>query len=160
MDRGEGILVLGYGNTQRGDDGVGPRIAGVVAGWGLPNVNVIERHQLTPELADPISRASHVIFVDAVVNQPTTDVQVSPLLPAKTTLAWHHATSPGALLALAGSVFGRAPNAWMVSIPVSELGLGEGLSEQAQRGVDEALVRVRELVQRARPDGGPETRAQ
>jgi len=31
-------LIIGYGNTLRGDDGAGPRVAEAVAGWGLPNV--------------------------------------------------------------------------------------------------------------------------
>lgn len=140
------ILLLGYGNTLRGDDGVGPRVAEIVAGWGLPRVEAIERHQLTPELAEPISRAARVIFVDAAVNQPVDEVTVTPVVPAADDQVMYHTASPAALLGLAESVFGHAPKAWLVSIPVGELGIGEGLSPQAQARMAVALDRVRQLI--------------
>ena len=34
-----GILVIGYGNTLRGDDGVGPKVAEAVAALALPGVS-------------------------------------------------------------------------------------------------------------------------
>jgi hydrogenase maturation protease len=58
-------LVIGFGNTLRSDDGVGPRVASVVAGWGLPGVVAIAVHQLGPELAEPLAEAGRAFFVDA-----------------------------------------------------------------------------------------------
>ena len=141
------ILVLGYGNTLRGDDGVGPRVAETVATWRLEHVEAIARHQLTPELAEPISRAARVIFVDAAVNQPDDGVKVASLAPAAGQHVLYHTASPAALLGLAESLFGRAPEAWLVTIPVTEVGIGEQLSPQAQRGVAEALDEVRKLIE-------------
>jgi hydrogenase maturation protease len=146
MNRTGKILLLGYGNTLRGDDGVGPRVAGTVAGWGLPEVEAIERHQLTPELAEPISRASRVIFVDAAVNQDGDMVKVTPLVPEAAQQVMYHTASPAALLGLAEAIFGRAPAAWLVSIPVNALDIGECLSPQAERGVAVALEKIRELL--------------
>ena len=40
------ILVIGYGNTLRSDDGVGPHIAQEVAAQGWPSVCSITVHQL------------------------------------------------------------------------------------------------------------------
>jgi hydrogenase maturation protease len=45
------ILLIGYGNTLRNDDGVGVRIAEIIAEENRPHVQVIATHQLTPELA-------------------------------------------------------------------------------------------------------------
>jgi hypothetical protein len=36
-----GAPVIGYGNTLRGDDGIGPAVAEAVAALGLPGVRVI-----------------------------------------------------------------------------------------------------------------------
>jgi hydrogenase maturation protease len=47
------VLVLGYGNTLRRDDAVGPLAAEAVAGWGRPGVLALALPQLLPELAEP-----------------------------------------------------------------------------------------------------------
>jgi hypothetical protein len=50
------ILVIGYGNTLRGDDGVGPRVAEAIEELNLPGVRTLVCQLLTPEFADPIAR--------------------------------------------------------------------------------------------------------
>ncbi len=42
------VLVIGYGNTLRSDDGAGKRVAELVAEWQLLNVRSLLVHQLTP----------------------------------------------------------------------------------------------------------------
>ena len=49
------FLVIGYGNTLRGDDGVGPRVAEAIEKLNLPGVRTLVCQQLSPEHADPIS---------------------------------------------------------------------------------------------------------
>ena len=43
------FLVIGYGNTLRGDDGVGPRVAVAVEDLQLPGVRTLVCQLLTPE---------------------------------------------------------------------------------------------------------------
>ncbi len=45
------ILVLGYGNELRGDDGLGPLVARTVADANIPGVRVLTARQLLPEFA-------------------------------------------------------------------------------------------------------------
>ncbi len=45
------LLIIGYGNTLFGDDGLGQLIAQRVAEWAVPGVLALARHELTPELA-------------------------------------------------------------------------------------------------------------
>jgi Ni,Fe-hydrogenase maturation factor len=60
------VLVIGYGNTLRRDDGVGVRAAELIAADPrLAHARVLAVHQLTPELALDIGAVSLVIFVDA-----------------------------------------------------------------------------------------------
>ena len=140
------MLVIGYGSTLRGDDGVGPAVAELIEARQVEGVQVIACHQLTPELADPISRARLVIFVDASMDLPDDAVRVSQVLPKASHQVMVHTASPGGLLHLARSVFNAFPTAWVVEIPVAEMGIGEQLSSVAQRGVDQAVARVLELL--------------
>jgi Ni,Fe-hydrogenase maturation factor len=73
------ILIIGYGNTLRGDDGAGQRVAEMVSEWGLDEVRSLSVHQLTPELAEPISTAKLAIFVDAYPDTDSQGLQVRRL---------------------------------------------------------------------------------
>ena len=130
-----GLLVIGYGNTLRRDDGVGPKVAEAVAALALPGVRALACPLLTPELAEAVSQAGMVVFVDAAVDAPR-EVQMRKLAPAESSQIMAHAASPATLLALARDVFGHAPEAWWLTIPVEELGIGEELSPLAQRGFE------------------------
>jgi hydrogenase maturation protease len=140
-----GLLVIGYGNTLRRDDGVGPRVADAVAALALPGVRTLACPLLTPELADPISRARVAIFVDAAVDAPR-EVQMRKLAPAEGSQIMAHAASPATMLALARDVFGHAPEAWWLTIPAEDLGLGEELSPLAERGLETAIQKIKDQV--------------
>ena len=136
-----GFLVIGYGNTLRGDDGVGPRVAEAIGKLHLPGVRTLICPLLTPELADPIARAEKVIFVDAAVDAPNA-VQWRKLEPKETSQLMAHAADPRTMLALARDVFGHVPEAWWLTIPAVDLGFNEDFSPEAQRGFAEALEKI------------------
>jgi len=138
---GRELLVIGYGNTLRGDDGVGPRVAEAVGNLRLPGLRTLICPLLTPELADPISRAGTVIFVDAAVDAPKA-VQWRKLEPNETSQLMAHAADPRTMLALARDVFGRVPEAWWLTIPAVDLGFREHFTSEAQRGLDEAVKMI------------------
>src|SRR5690349_12576145 len=118
------LLVIGYGNELRQDDGVGPRVAASVAEWNLPGIQALACHQLTPELAEPIARAERVVFVDASV-VGADSVEMRDIEPGGNLQIITHATDPRSLLALANQTFGRHPAASWLSIPVQELNFGD-----------------------------------
>src|ERR1035437_9166895 len=135
-----GLLVIGYGNTLRRDDGVGPRVANAEAALALPGVRGFAGPLLTPELADPVSQARVVILVDAAVDA-SREVQMRKLAPADTSQIMAHSASPATLLALARDVFGHAPEAWWLTIPAEELGIGENLPPPPQGGFEPAAAK-------------------
>ena len=139
-----GLIVIGYGNTLRRDDGVGVRVAEAVATLQLPGVRTFTCQQLSPEHAELIARAEHVVFVDAAVDAPK-DVQLRELVPSDTTQLMAHAADPRTMLALAREVFGHAPKAWWLTIPAVNLEFGESLSPAAERGCHEAVEKIRAL---------------
>jgi hydrogenase maturation protease len=138
------ILVIGYGNTLRNDDGVGQHIAREVAAQGWPGVRSIAVTQLTPELAADAAQAQLVIFVDAVEGAVAQGVQAMDISAQAATGAvtqsamTHHATPQG-LLAMAQALYGACPRAMLVSVPGVNFELGEGLSGLALQGTQLAL---------------------
>lgn len=139
------MLVIGYGNTLRSDDGVGPKTVEAIEQLALPGVQTLVCGLLTPELADPISKARRVIFVDAAVDAPR-EVQLRPLEPAESSQIMAHAADPRTMLALARDVFGHAPEAWWLTIPAREIGIGETLTPFAQRGMDHAIEEIERFM--------------
>jgi hydrogenase maturation protease len=144
------LLVIGYGNTLRRDDGVGPKVAAALERLRLQGVLTIACPQLTPELADPLSRAGAAVFVDASVEHRG-PVRLRQLGPADSSQILAHAADPRVLLALARS--------WMLTIPAKELGFGERLSRPAALGLRDAVRLVRGLRLRLRGRRRAETSA-
>jgi hydrogenase maturation protease len=143
------LLVIGYGNTLRGDDGVGPRVVEDLAAMNLPGVRTLACQLLTPELAEPIAQAGVVVFVDAAVDTPE-EVQWRKLEPNETSQLMAHAADPRTMLALARDVFGRVPEAWWLTIPAIKLDFSEEFSPKAQRGCDQAVNLIRKLFKESK----------
>jgi len=139
-------MVVGYGSTLRGDDAAGPRVATTVARWSLSGVYAIAAHQLTPELAEPLAQVRRAIFVDARVGGG--GVRVQPLHPADRLSSLDmHVSDPTALLALAHVLYGRAPRAWLITLPAESFALGTPLSPLTRRSLAIARRRIRTLIE-------------
>ncbi len=142
------ILIIGYGNTLRGDDGAGQRIAEMVSEWGLDGVRSLPVHQLTPELAEPISTAKLAIFVDAYPDSDSQGLQVLGLEgeEGNDTGFTTHNCDPRSLLQMAKFLYGSAPPAWWLLVPAVNFDFGEEFSAITQQGVAEALSKIKELI--------------
>lgn len=138
-------LLIGFGNTLRKDDGVGPVVARrFVSREGL---EVIETVQLLPEHIDAVANAGRVVLVDAGVNLAPGEVRYEKLEPAtaERTVFDLHEMSPAGLLAAARDLYGRCPEVWLVTIGVADLDYGETLSPEVEAAVDEAVRGVEGL---------------
>jgi hydrogenase maturation protease len=144
--RSGSILVIGYGNDLRGDDAAGRSAAARVAAWGHPAVRALSLHQLTPELAEPLAAAERAIFLDAHPAAVDLAVRVRRIHPASQDSRAGHASDPHRLLRLAVTAFGRAPEAWWITIPAADFGFGAPLSPLAERSIADALMAVAPLV--------------
>lgn len=139
------ILVVGYGNDLRSDDGAGRVVAARIEEMGLPGVLVRSQSQLTPELALDIARADVVVFVDA--NVDCKEMAVHPVQAGERgAQSMSHHTDPAALLLLAGDLGRVPPRAYTVSIPATNLELGFDLSPATAEAVEEAVETIVETV--------------
>jgi hydrogenase maturation protease len=133
------VLVIGYGNVLRGDDGLGVRVAEAVAAWRRPGVEVHAVHQLTPELAEAVAGARLVVFVDARPAAGCTDVRVQRLMPAGAGVGLGHSSDPTWLLGLAEALYGSCPQASLVTVPGSCFRAGVQLSPTAAGALKDAV---------------------
>lgn len=142
-------LVLACGNTLRGDDGVALFIAKLLQDdCPDPQIEIRSDRQWPPELAEPISQAEIVIFVDASSDLPPGKIACRKLVPAtQSPSSFTHQTSPATLLSLASQLYGRGPvKVFLVTVGASSFDLVEELSEPVRKAVPEAVKRIKSLL--------------
>jgi hydrogenase maturation protease len=141
-------LIVGYGNPLRGDDGFGWHAAQHLAvSLREVDVDIIACHQLTPELAEPVSRAALVIFIDAAQERRPDLLaceRISPE-PAIPGIFSHHLT-PRLLLGWAQAFYESCPEAFVLSVTGAFFGYGERLSPLVQAALPVAVAKVQTLV--------------
>jgi hydrogenase maturation protease len=138
------VLIVGYGNTLRGDDAAGFLVAETIEALGLDGVEVLVCHQLTPEISERAATAERVIFIDAgEANEHP--VEVGEIVEGTGAPVFGHGIDPRAILALARRLFGRAPRAWLVSIAAHSFELGAGPSPDCAAGMALAVEAVKGL---------------
>jgi hydrogenase maturation protease len=142
------ILVLGYGNPMRSDDGLGWQIAvDLFRTNGCPDVEVLPCHQLTPELAPAVSRVDVVIFVDCEQGGNPGEIRCREVRSESIPLSFTHHLTPGALLALSSELFGACPRAWLLSIQGQEYSPGESFSPTVAAHISDLKARLQGLIQ-------------
>jgi hydrogenase maturation protease len=138
-------LVIGYGNTTRGDDGLGAEVARRLADKKLPGVEVWILQQLHPELAEEMLAYDRVILVDASESGPPILFRhVAPLSEAEVVSSHHMA--PELLAGLAEKLYGKSLELYICTLRGEKFGLDTGLSPQAERRAAESLPLLEEFL--------------
>ncbi|HBQ97352.1 MULTISPECIES: hydrogenase maturation protease [unclassified Roseofilum] len=140
------VLVIGYGNLLRGDDGIGQTVAMRVEEWEWMNVRSRAVHQLMPELAQELSAVQLAIFVDAALSGDDVTLSKLEAVPEQG-LPWGHSLSPPRLLSLCQWLYHTVPQAWMISVPGVDFSDSDRLSPLAQQRVKIALNHITHLIQ-------------
>jgi hydrogenase maturation protease len=144
------VLILAYGNTLRGDDGAGPVAAALLRAAGLPDgVAVLTLQQLAPELAESISSADRVIFVDAARGSDPGEICCSSLAADAGPESFTHDFAPAALLALARQLYGRVPEAYALTLCGDSFDLSDQLSAAVAAAMPRFVETIRELALRS-----------
>lgn len=142
------ILIIGYGNTLRGDDGFG-RLAAERLYKAIqdPEIEIVPIHQLTPELMLPISRAERVLFIDARDEGEPGDLRFEPIVPEiGSAQRFSHISTPAGLLAGARALYGSAAEATLATAAGLKFGIGDRLSPAVDRALDEFADLAREWI--------------
>ena len=150
------ILLIGYGNPGRGDDGLGPALAHAVEALGLIGVTVECDYQLMVDHAALIATHDLVVFADAMIGLET-PYRFTEIGTAQPETLGSHQVSPEAAVALAKLLFGHAPPGWLLGIAGDEFGeVKEGLGPRARRNLDLAVAFLHDWIasQRAASQAG------
>ncbi|MCC6454841.1 MAG: hydrogenase maturation protease [Caldilineaceae bacterium] len=127
------IVVIGYGNTFRRDDGAGVALAEkLVAHWIAQGraVRLLTSTQLLPEMAADISHDAidAVVFVDAAANDLQSGIQIAKVEAGPTSPSSGHNLDATTLLVYANLLYGHCPRAWLVTVPGTDFVHGQGFS--------------------------------
>jgi hydrogenase maturation protease len=146
------ILVLGYGNPGRQDDGLGPAVATAIAIQEWPNVTAYDNYQLNIEDALDVADHDVVWFVDAARTGPA-PYFVSCLSPALGIEFTSHLVRPEVILAIARQYCGRSPTAFLLGIRGYEFDFLEELTAGAMENMEAAFAMISERIRGAQTAG-------
>lgn len=137
------ILVYGYGNPGRQDDGLGVHCAKKVKEWAEQHfpeaIDVDMNYQLNIEDAEKISHYDEVIFADASC-EAIQQFAFTTLKPSNAKLEFTmHAVAPAYVLYLCHTLFGKQPKSHLLHIRGYEWDMKEGLTEQAKQNLNKGL---------------------
>lgn len=143
------ILLIGYGNPGRLDDGLGPALADAVTAMKLPGVTVESNYQLTVEDAATVAEHDVVVFADAALSglEPFSFRRIEPKAELSFTT---HSVEPEAVLGLAWELFGARTRGYVLGVRGYAFNeFGETLSERARIN----LAAAASFLRRAFRDG-------
>ena len=137
------ILVYGYGNPGRQDDGLGNAFIEQLDKWieseGLTNVTTDTNYQLNIEDADAIADKDIVIFVDASI-EPIEDYILTKVQSSDSKIEFTmHAVSASFVLDLCQKLYKTFPATYLLHIKGYEWDFKECLTDKANRNLMKAL---------------------
>lgn len=146
------VLVCGYGNPFRTDDGVGhilaPAMAEMIASLG-GEADVRLEHQLLPEMAEEFGQYDLLVFADARVpgtgsgnGYDIREISPDPALEGLNI----HSVGPEWVLALAARIWGKVPPSLLVSVEGESFDFGERLTPACETRMKQALSDFKERM--------------
>lgn len=146
MSKIDKILLIGYGNPGRLDDGLGPELVEMLEKVNLPGVTVDANYQLTVEDASDIAENDVVIFADASLNG-SEPFSFSEIQPRKALSFSSHSIEPEAVLDLAYDLFKAKTKGYTLGIRGYEFNeFGSKLSEKAKKNLDQAFEFIKKVL--------------
>ena len=139
------VLIVGYGNPGRQDDGLGPEIVQELEQLQLSGLTLEADYQLSIEHAADLGQSDKVIFVDAAVSGPE-PYQVKRLEAARSIEFTSHALGPEAVLAICEDTYKHTPEALLVAVRGYSFEFAEGLTDKARQNKSKALEFIKNLI--------------
>ena len=141
--------IIGYGNAQRRDDGIGPYIVGRLRPIfaNRRDVHLRVSHQLEPDLIEPLKHATTILFVDAAIRRGVAGRRWMAIQPELKNLPFlGHQVTPAFILGWLQCLYRRCPAAWLVTVGGSDFGFGSGLSPGARKRAEQVIREITALM--------------
>ncbi len=156
METSNLTLVVGFGNTLRGDDALGAtvveliqeRIKGLAAADRLLAVVFRTVHQPDIILAAELSGFRQVVFVDAGKMGPEEGFSWEEIVPQADPSFTSHICSLPALLALTRDLYGIAPVGYLLAVGGVDFNFASGISAPARQNAEKAADYLLEFLRK------------
>lgn len=158
------LLLIGYGNPDREDDGVAWHILHALTeklGLDAPasyeeefpaaaEIDLVFYLQLTPEMAEEISDYHYVCFIDAHTGSIPEPVRLINVESEFQHSPFTHHLTPQSLMSMCETIYGKKPDAALLSVLGHRFLFTRQLSENTLQLVPQAVDLIWEWI-RARP---------
>jgi len=137
------ILLIGIGNSGRGDDGLGWKFSDYFKEQTNNSSNPFDieyRYQLQIEDTVLISKYDIVLFADASHIELANGFEIKPCTPASHYYYSSHMQSPETILYLANELYNKFPEAYTIAITGHLWGLKTSLSKEAEKNLNSAIA--------------------
>jgi len=141
------LLLFGYGNPGRGDDGLGTALIEHIEKLNYADVVCQNDMQLQVEHVTDLSGCERVVFIDADMSC-SEPFEYAEIFAEKDGSYSSHAMNPSALLHAYSQVYGKnPPPAFVLRIRGYEFELGDAMSTKATHNLDAAIKLVYKLCE-------------
>ena len=141
------VLLIGYGNPAREDDGLGPAAAEIIEKLEIEGVSVDSNYQLMVEDAASVARHDVVVFVDAAT-QGKNPVTFYELEPKRSENFSSHSVAPEAILGLTHDLFNAETRGFMLGIRGYSFDMfKEEMTTEALKNLDVAVKFITPLLE-------------
>ncbi|MBN1159008.1 MAG: hydrogenase maturation protease [Bacteroidales bacterium] len=149
MSHNSKILIIGYGNPGRQDDGVGVLLVDDLHEWAerskLDFIYTDSNYQLNLEDAATISDFNLVVFADAS-KEDIRDFSMTRLKPSPVADFTMHSVSPAFILHICEQIFHRSPEAYLLHIKGYEWEFMSEPTAKARENLKKALEFIKDYI--------------
>ncbi len=143
------ILIYGYGNPGRQDDGLGNHFVEKVKTWAeenrLSNISFDSNYQLNIEDAAEISDKDIVIFVDASI-EDIESFELDEITPDAKVEFSMHAVSASYVVHLCRDIYQKSPKSFLLHVKGYEWEFMEGITEKALKNFEKAFEYMKPML--------------
>jgi hydrogenase maturation protease len=150
------LLILGYGNPDREDDGVAWHILRAITikldlvppesyEDEFPEFEWIDfdfQLQLTPEMAEEIAKYTYVCFIDAHTGNIPEPVRLGAVESEFQNSPFTHHLTPQSLMSMSETIYGKKPDAALLSVLGHRFLFTRELSEKTAELVPQAVTLI------------------
>jgi hydrogenase maturation protease len=145
------LLIYGYGNPGRQDDGIGARFVEMIDAWieeeKLTDIYTDCNYQLNIEDSALVADYETVIFVDASVVEELEDYKLETIQPNDATIEFTmHAVSTSYVIDLCRKLYGKTPQAYVLHVKAYEFDFIEELTPKAAENMEAAFQFIKKFI--------------
>ncbi len=138
------IVIIGYGNSLRMDDGLGWYVVDRLREKFRSNdITFLREHQLLPEMAEDIAAADIALFIDAREGDTPGRIRNEQVLPkTDPPSAFSHTLTPARLLGMAAECYGSAPFGVLYTIIGADFDYGDQLTTPVKQAAGKLIRQI------------------